>query len=232
MFDERLSVRQWSSRRSEVSGAISSIRSISSPWGTCRAASRCDSSHSFCSRTSISLTPSAISACARSSEISSIPLLPWPVAVDIRNLLILIRIHLLLMENSSGIQGFHRLQPGNRLCGARGPHGFVVAFRGPPEQGLDDQAQTQVRAQRQPAEVLATRTVGAPDGGAPVERAGRPPALPSAVHERGGALAVMDEAARLRVEPRMHAGGGRAQTEVDVLSEHVQPGIERPEATQ
>ena len=55
-------MRQCRSKRSDVSGATSSRRSTSSPWGTSTASAMWDSSHSFCSRTSISFAPLAISS--------------------------------------------------------------------------------------------------------------------------------------------------------------------------
>ena len=61
---------------------------------------------------------------------------------------------------------------------------------------LGEQAEAQVEPQRPPPEPLAPRPVGAADGGAPVERAGRAPALPRAVGDRRRALAVVDDPAR------------------------------------
>ncbi len=72
MRAERLSVRQWRIRRSERSGATSSIRSAISACGMWIAPSRWDSSHSFCSRTSMTRTPSAISRWASATGIISI----------------------------------------------------------------------------------------------------------------------------------------------------------------
>ena len=84
--------------------------------------------------------------------------------------------------------------------------GGPVARCRPSEGALGEQAQAQVEPQRPPPEPLAPRPVGAADGGAPVERAGRAPALARAVGDRRRALAVVDDPAQA---PGRSASGRR-----------------------
>src|SRR3954469_4953883 len=108
-------------------------------------------------------------------------------------------------------------------------HGGAIAVRCAPQCDLRQQPQSQFGAQRKPAECFAPRAVSAAHRRAPVERAGRAPALARAVDLRGGALTVMDDRASGWVEPTLDAGGGCTKTEVDVLSVHVESRVERAE---
>ena len=107
----------------------------------------------------------------------------------------------------------------------------AVALGRPSEQPLGEQPQAQVRPQRAASRATPPRPVGAADGGAPVERAGRAPALArsrrraSTSPGRGGRSG---RAAGSNRERTPAAAG--AQAEVDVLAEHVQRRVERPEA--
>ena len=228
-------MRQCSSRRSEVSGATSSMRSTSSPWGTWTAASRWDSSHSFCSRTSISFDACGDLALRRVQVDASRPPCrktpnPYPdypaitsESVAMGALTSRARRTVLASLRTSALP--HPTLPA-RDCAQTGLDA-IGASRGSSGTGrAETTASTAARSRSvaRPSSVLAIsrrrrlsrsarqasrlapRAVGAPHRGAPVQRPGRAPALARAVDERRRALPVVDDPAGRRVEPRPHAG--------------------------